>query len=259
VSIDREALAELAFDERKLLLCRPPTIVGAAAIIKAAATRTAFLIQDRIPARAITFIVGAPGEAKSWLAYSLAIAVMHGTPWLGCDNTTSPGPALFLNYDNPTPELGRRMLRLGLDPTDPAFFHSVEVNPLQLPEAHEDLLAIVDNLKPVITVVDSFRQAHVSNENDSGEMAIVMRAMKALTSRGSAVVIVHHASKSLEAQGAAKARGAGEIIASADAAIMVANSVASWEKVRSWQLPDIEAAIPFRLVDRGDRTYVEVV
>jgi RecA-family ATPase len=268
-SEDEELAARLAWDSRKAELCQPPILVGAAAMLAAARIKPKMLVEDMIPAGAITLIIGEPGAKKSWLAYALAIATAQGGDWLGVPVTThGPKPnVLILNYDNPTPECGRRMMRLGMQAHDPIWFHSVDLDPLRMPASIAELNAIVQHVQPSLVVVDSFRQCHTEDENSSQSMAIVMGHIKGFYAQGSSVVVVHHAGKSNGlggAEGVGKARGSGEIAASADCIIEAKRmkgedgepgpDVAVWTKHRSWEIAPCDESLQFALLDVGEST-----
>lgn len=257
--------AELEWAELQAQLVVPPTLIGAKEMLAAAQIEPSFLVRNMIPAGAITLMVGIPGAKKSWLAYSLALATARCADWLGVPVTPkSSSNVLILNYDNPTPECGRRFKRLGMRDDDPIFFHSVDLNPLRLPAAADSIRAIVQHLSPSLVVVDSFRQAHESDENSSSDMAKVMGCYKTLYASGCAVVIVHHANKSELATGLSKTRGSGEIPASADCQIDVSfdkdadSDIALWSKHRSWEIADLDASVEFELVDRGESTILKL-
>lgn len=253
---------QLAWDERVREIVGPPWILDAAAMLEKASLQTLFLAEDAIPAGAITLFCGPPGAKKSWLAYALAIAVAQGGEWLG-SRVTPRGPtptALVLNYDNPTPECGRRFMRLGMQPDDPIFFHSVELDPFRLPAHADEVRALVAHYQPSLVIVDSLRQAQTEDENDSKVMADIMRTYKGLYMHGAAVVIVHHAGKGALTEGVNKVRGTGEIAGSADAVIDVISAtddtpdMAIWTKHRSWQLTPLEEGKAFELTDHGEST-----
>jgi RecA-family ATPase len=250
-------LDEIDWRDKLADLLRPPTLIGARALLAAAEVRTDFLIPDAIPAHAITLMIGVPGSGKSWLAYALAMSAIHGEEWLGIAPERT-GRVLVLNYDNPTPEAGRRFMRLGLTLEDEGqfFIHSVDQGSLKLPKARAEIRGIVDELRPVLVLVDSLRQAHTCDENSSQEMAEVMDCLKDVAKLGAAVVVIHHSLKSSEAIGVGKARGTGEIPASADAQISITGDVADWDKHRSWAMSPEDARIGFEIVDRGARTFV---
>lgn len=264
--MSKELDDEYAWQLKCALAGRPPTRIGAAAILAAAKLTPEFLVSGRIPNGAITFLVGPPGASKSWLGYALALTVAQGQgAWLGLEAPGAPRNVLLLNYDNPTPELGRRMLRLAARPDDPIFAHTaIPGSELwRLPEQAEDLLALVTVTRPALILVDSLRQAHTADENSSGEMAKIMSHFKAWAALGAAVVIVHHSNKSEIASGTNAVRGSVEIVASADAVVEVTLPSSDgwaetrWSKHRSWALPQDNETLTFHVQDYGELTRVE--
>jgi RecA-family ATPase len=258
-------------------------------LLARAALKQDFLIEGAIPRRAVTLLAGAPGEKKSWLGYAAAMAVARGEPWLDFD-APAPGRVLVANYDNPTSELGRRFLRMGTQANDSAFraikvpgcddaivlrpqgliFHTQDDSRstdgmLRLPDprAVATLHAINSRLRPAMILIDSLRQSHTADENSSQEMALVMAALKGLTQYGAAVVVIHHSkkpnAKGDDMGGLMTMRGSGEIAGSADAAIVVADNVATWVKHRGWEIPFGEAAREFVVEDEGDLTRVREI
>jgi hypothetical protein len=263
----RDADAEqLDWDERVREIVQPPWVLDAKEMLARASLKTLFLAEDAIPAGAITLICGAPGSKKSWLAYALALSVAQGTDWLGAE-VNPRGPTrntLILNYDNPTPECGRRFMRLGMQPDDPIFFHSVELDPFRLPKHADEVRALVAHYKPSLVVVDSLRQAQTEDENDSKAMAEIMRIYKGLYVGGASVVIVHHAGKGALTEGVNKVRGTGEIAGSADAVIDVipgdsdSPDMAIWTKHRGWELTPMQEGRAFELKDAGESTFLNL-
>jgi RecA-family ATPase len=257
VKVD-EAAEETARLELASELSRPPWVIGAREMLERARLQPEWLVPGMIPARDLTLVTGAPGAMKSWLVYSLAVAVAQGTPWMALP--VMPGPVLVCNYDNSSAECGRRFLRLGLKPTDSVSFHSLDVGvPWKLPEAAEKLAAVADFRRPSLIVIDTLRQAHTAEENSSKEMGQIMAQLKRLYACGAAVVVVHHSGKGPMSTGA---RGSQEIDGSATAIVHVAaeredRSTAQWVKHRSWPMAARDETRHFRVSDSGDRTIVE--
>lgn len=241
----------------------PPSLIGAAAMLKLASTETKFLVHRAIPASAITLVMGEPGCGKSWFCYGLAMAVARGESWISYP-VCEAGSVLVLNYDNPTNECGRRFLRLGMRDDDRIFFHTYQdtVEMLRLPKHAEELRAIVAKVLPSLILVDSFRQAHDCDENSSEKMAIVMRELKSLATMGAAVVALHHTPKGGDT--AATARGSGEIFGSADCALLLTGSaeedgraLVTYKKARSWKQTRDEVTNAFEVKDKGARSWIE--
>lgn len=223
-----------------------------------------WLVPGAVPAGAVSFFVGKPGAAKSWLAYDLACAVVQQRDWLGFGVPTAGlnPSALILNLDNPHAECGRRFLRLGLTPEAALWVHSWGAHSppeplpavLQLPDGFDPLQTMIYALRPSLIVIDSLRQMHTGDESSSQEMALIMSQVKRFALWGAAVVIVHHTRK-----GDGSMRGSTEIEATADSITDIERedaqvSLVSWRKTRGWEM--VESSMTIRVVDEGDYTRV---
>lgn len=246
--------SEEQLEQRLDALTASPAVAGAAGMLARASDQTDFIMQDGIPV-GLSLILGVPGSSKSWLAYDLAMAVAQGRDWLGKRNCLgAPGRALVLNYDNPTPECGRRFKRLGLSDADRVWFHSThgldDAAHLLLPRSAELLLGLVHRLGISLVVVDSLREAHTADENSSAEMRPIMQQLRALAPVGkrAAVVVVHHTAKG-DAAGVLSARGSTVIPAAVDAVIHCAGDSVTWVKHRGWKLDARGGLARFELVD----------
>ena len=235
-----------------------PHIIRPREIRSAASRGQAFLVAGAIPAGGVTFIAGKPGAKKSWLAYSLMLAVARGESWLGF-GPAAQGSVLLLNYDNPLDLMARRLVQLDMRDDDQLFVHSNARDPWKMPAKFDHVVAIWRKLKPRLVVVDSFRQSSTLDENSSKDMGQLMDLFKSLTVGGTAVVVIHHLAK-----GGDPLRGSGEIEASADAVIVVTSvkktlapaiDQAFWEKHRGWEPAD-EIRLDFEVIDNGPLTSV---
>jgi RecA-family ATPase len=262
-----ETEIENEWNLRKALVLKEH-VIDARQVLAKAKAKTDFIVENRIPRGAISMLAGPPGSSKSWLAYDLILSALAGEPsWLGeVMNIKRREEALILNFDNPTNELGRRMRRLGLGYDESRIkFHSPDRNALKLPGSAEDLLAMVDAIKPTIVLCDSLRQSHTSDENDSGEMAEIMGHFKTwVQDSGASVILIHHTNKDTLATGTGSVRGSVEIPASCDAIVEIGRaekgiSEARWTKHRGWMLSEQDESRRFRLIDEGDETFLEYV
>lgn len=265
---EKELARELAYKERGATLL-DIYIKDAAAVLAAARDETPFLVTNYIPQGGVVFFAGKPGAKKSWLAYDLCLAVVRNAKWLGQKVVPGKHCALVLNFDNPEWELGRRFKRLGMEPEDQIFFHSICSKPppeglpaiLQLPRAGEAVMAICDQISPSLIIVDSFRQAHTEEERSSSGMAHVMSWLKVLTGRGATVLVLHHLRKSVPGADDVDAdamRGSSEILASADCSVMVYEDRCEWKKTRGWEMDDTHRTISFAVEDDANEPYTYV-
>lgn len=152
-----------------------------------------FLVSGLVPRGCVGMLFGHGDSLKTWILFSLGIAVAKGEPWLGFPTTR--GRVGLVDYETGKHNMRRRlyMLRAGklggqlakksfasLKPNDRDFWVAL---------AKEDF---------DLVVVDSLRRANpAANENDSAE-AIVPLELAAEFSEltGCAVLFIHHAKKS---------------------------------------------------------------
>lgn len=220
-------------------------LMDAGTLIDRSSTETPFVIDQIIPDEGICFLAGKPGSMKSWLAYDAALAVCRGRPWLGFD-VPKAGNVLVLNFDNPSHELGRRFVRLGLKREDKIMFHSPAATlpreglpaMLQLPDSLTALQLIMIRLRPMLVLVDSYRQSHTGDEHSSRDMGRIMSCLRSLTGYGASILVLHH----LRKQGQQKddvddepLRGSTEIQASADTILIVKGDTITFNKTRGWR------------------------
>jgi len=145
----------------------------------------------------MTLLAGADGVAKTFLAQSLTLAVAGGAVFLGrrCRQT----PVLYLDYENPGYAVKDRLQLLTGFPDEPQPLPGVkfwgtwlEQQPPQ--SGSPVLLDICRESKPLL-IVDPLRYAHDADENDSGQMMLVMRTLRSYASAGATVLVQHHVAK----------------------------------------------------------------
>jgi RecA-family ATPase len=147
-----------------------------------------WVIKDLLPVSGKLNIYGPPKIGKSFAALGMALAVANGHPdWLGLPIET-PGPVAYLQIDTPrslwTAEYLEKILSHGHDISNIAFADS-EIAPypfdilgaghLWIKSALEAL--IID--PPVMVIVDTLRDAHAGDENDSAVMRNVLTTLLA--------------------------------------------------------------------------------
>lgn len=222
-------------------------------------TQIDFLVPGAIPRGNIVLMSGAPFSGKTWAAYSLAYAVASGTPWLGRGMPAVQGTVCICNYDQPTETMGVRIRDVGITPDMPVHVHTFGLTKppgANLPEmlmlpAHESRLkSAFDHIKPSLIIVDSLRQSNNLDENSNKDMAALMATFKRWQRfNNTTVVLIHHTTKGDDgSKWKSAARGSGEISASSDVELTVADKKITWTKSRSWNIGDTDE-VTFNLVD----------
>jgi RecA-family ATPase len=178
-----------------------------------------WLSEELIPARTVTLLGGDGGVGKSLVALQLAVAVSLGVPWLGMD--VQHGAVLFLTAEDDLDEVHRRLDDVVRAlPRPLAHLHRLFVSSLAGEDAllatqdgrnnkiikatplFEALKARVDELKPVLVILDTLADLFGGEENDRAQARQFISLLRGLAMKlGTTVVLLSHPSVSGMASG----------------------------------------------------------
>ena len=162
----------------------------------------------------VTLLSGEPGVGKSMLGMTLGVCVARGTPFLG--GATAAGTVMYVDAENGTSEVHRRVQAMGLAVRDAGQFHYLTSREHDMIQHRSEIIAYAEEINPTLIVLDSFRSLWRGDENDSNAAAHVMQTAVALTrTTGAGVLILHHVPKntSTSYRGSSAFGGAVEVIA----------------------------------------------
>jgi hypothetical protein len=196
-----------------------------------------FLIEDILPAGGLLNIYGAPKMGKSWLAMQIADAVAHDRREVLGWEVNSHGPVLYLQADMPREEWMDRVQlaeREGLS-MENIYLADLQIIPYPFNALSDGAMFLERNigeLQPVLVVIDTIREVHGGDENDSGHMRNVVNfIVKAC--RPAAVIFVSHQRKGNgESSGGdlmAENRGSNYVAGRMDCVIKVDDTRVHWQ------------------------------
>jgi RecA-family ATPase len=162
-----------------------------------------WVVKPLLPAAGKLNIYSAPKVGKSWASIQLAADVAAGKPdWLGFPIHLH-GDTLYLQLDTPrslwVEEYLLKMKAVNY-PTTNGTHHVHLADREDLPSypfdiryrPHGDWLREqVDKIKPVMVVIDTFKEAFRGNENDADTEQDVVSALTASTHPAALVIITH--------------------------------------------------------------------
>lgn len=160
-----------------------------------------WLVKPLFPAGGALLLYGDPKVGKSYAAMQLACAVVGGAPsWLGFPIMNS-GPVLYVQLDTPRSLWMARIrkLRSAGHPVDDIIYADRETlgaYPFSIldPNHFLRLRECITHYSPLMTIIDTVREAHPADENDSTDMKNVVAELAACC-MPSALVLVAHAKK----------------------------------------------------------------
>lgn len=169
----------------------------------------------------VTFIGSLPGESKTWLALSIAKALVTGKNLFGRSDFSVPNvtPVLYLVPESGGRAFKRRCKKMGL-PDDEKLFLCRTITEGKMLLSDPFLLEAVRQLKPAVFLDTLIRFNEADSENEAMQNKQLVDDITRLRQAGAIVVVpLHHATKALRTQGLSLdtvLRGTGDISASAD-------------------------------------------
>lgn len=174
-----------------------PTILSGTDYLALPRAPETWLIEPLVPTGGAVTIYGDAKVGKSYAALQLADAIRQGIPWMGFPVRTS-GPVVYVQLDTPRSLWGARvqaLLETGL-PVDELHYADRETLgtwPFDIlnPDHANLLRASLTSINPVAVVVDTLREAHRGDENDSTAMQNVISSLVAATQPAALITISH--------------------------------------------------------------------
>ena len=162
----------------------------------------AWVVEDLLPVGGLLNIFGQPKKGKSFLSLQLAQAIAdpYETEVLGFP-ILRHGPVAYLQLDTPRGLWAERLDLLGRqgNPFNGVHFADTELVPYPFNIMGEGYGWLQQNLRqitpyPLVLIVDTLREAHAGDENDSGTMRNVINLLVE-AARPAAIIALTHARK----------------------------------------------------------------
>jgi RecA-family ATPase len=189
-------IGELQMDELK---AQP--IVSGADYLKLPRSPETFLIDKLLPVSGSMLIFGDAKVGKSYAALQLACCLTSGVEWLGFA-VPAAVPVVYVQLDTPRSLWADRVQSLaesghpveGLHYADRETLNTFPFNILN--EEHLQLLRnSLKAVSPGAVIIDTIREAHAGDENDSTAMQTVIARLEAAV-KPAALILIAHARKS---------------------------------------------------------------
>lgn len=159
-----------------------------------------WLIKDLIPVGGLANLYGKPKVGKSFLALGIAEAIANGySHYLGLP-ILHTGPVAYLQLDTPRSIWLERLQKAQSQGNDFSNIWFADIQsgtpfPFNILLEVQWLLAELAAIKPVLLVIDTLRELHPGEENDSGCMKNVISALVQATGPECASLILSHKKK----------------------------------------------------------------
>ncbi|MBO3463571.1 AAA family ATPase [Aetokthonos hydrillicola Thurmond2011] len=167
-----------------------------------------WVIPGLLPGGSATVFAGPAGVGKTTLAYDAAACVLFGEEFLG-EKPNKTGKVLFVASDEPQCFVEDKFINRGIYGSD-NYSIMLDWDMSQMNELEETL----KTEKPLLTVIDSFSSIHKDPNFDENSAACrhSVEMLQAMAIRhNTALLIIHHTTKSKDQSGVGKIRGSSAI------------------------------------------------
>jgi hypothetical protein len=168
-------------------------------------------IIDQILVEGTVNVFGAyTGAGKSIVTLLVIKSILTGQPLWRKYPVLKTGPVLLVDEETPRGFLRERVEKMGFDKNLPLYFlHFQEVR-LDRDDSFNALMEKIEEVKPVLVVIDSLIRVHRQKEDESTSMALVVARLRKIANSGTTVWTIHHHKKG-EAPLSQKLRGSSDI------------------------------------------------
>jgi hypothetical protein len=209
----REARARLAAEDRE-----PLQVLRGSAFLDA--PQPEYLVPSMFYKAATSKVFGSPGSTKSFMLLDIALSLATGRPWQG---SALPRTRVhFVMAEGQAVNVTRALAWLH-DRGVPAaeiqdWFTAIPQGVLLTPEGVADYLALVAEDRPGFIILDTKNAMMAGEENSASDVAVMVRAMRAIRDASDAsVVLVDHTGLT----DATRGRGSNAVEAAMDTEIKV--------------------------------------
>lgn len=216
-----------------------------------------------MPQKGLVLMTGDPYTGKTFFALEMAVAVSQGLPFMG-RYPAAQGPVLYVVEDPPDWDVMsqlRKLLRHHKDEEghpllrgriEDFYFVLHDGANLDTDLAGKRIAETAKQVHASLVVLDSLRDFHNADENDSGQMKRVMHRIQTVREDGAAVLMIHHSGKPAEGRsGVHKARGSSAIAGKVDAHLHLAHyprtglTRLTVPKARALALPELNYTLAY--------------
>jgi RecA-family ATPase len=182
-----------------------PRIVTGEQYLELPSSAETFLIDPLLPSGGAMLLYGDPKVGKSFAALQLAGALQSGESWLGF--ATRKAKVVYVQLDTPRNVWQSRirdLLQKGALCELPLFAdrETLDAWPFNIlnPEHLIRLRESLQEVNPDLVIIDTLRESHSADENDSTEMQEAIAALVAAT-QPAALCLISHARKPSQDEG----------------------------------------------------------
>lgn len=150
------------------------------------------------------------GTGKSIITLSIIKSLLTRQPLWGKYPVLKAGPVLLVDEETPSGFLRERVEKMGFDISLPLYFLHFQDVRLDRDDCFNALIQKIEEVKPVLVVIDSLIRIHRQKEDDATSMSKIVDRLRKIANSGTTLWVIHHHKKG-EGPLSQKLRGSSDI------------------------------------------------
>ena len=169
-----------------------------------------YLIEPILIEGTVSVLGAFTGTGKSITALSIMKSLLTGEPLWGKYLVAKTGPVLLVDEETPQSFLRERTTKMGFTLGLPLYFLHFQDVRLDRDDCFKALMERIEEVNPILVVIDSLIRVHRAKEDDSSQMSQVIGRLRKIANTDTTVIAIHHHRKG-EGPLAHKLRGSSDI------------------------------------------------
>ncbi len=155
-----------------------------------------WLVEDFLARESLLLLGGPPGQGKTWVAMTLALALAERRPFLG-HAVPDLQRVMYLDFENGESELHRRFNALGYGLSHRSRLQVISMHDKITNQASLNaLMEQIEAFEPDLVIVDTLASAASLEENDARSVEQFYELLwTPLRKRGTSLALLHHTRK----------------------------------------------------------------
>ena len=171
-----------------------------------------WIVPHMIPRVGRTFVYGKGGEYKSSVLFDLCIAVASGGQMLEQFPIQTFGPVMLLSTESSIYENQMRLLShmraRNVNPQVVQLRYGQSRLKIDKKEDYEELIRMIEEVRPVLLVLDPYISFLSGSENNASEVAVFTDGLDYIIEKYNlSVAVIHHANRGGELRGSTAVQG----------------------------------------------------
>jgi len=151
-----------------------------------------YLVDEILPSGIVAVLGAYTGVGKSLVALSIIKAILTGGRLWGKYAVIKRGAVLLIDEETPSSFLKERVRKMQIEKNLPFYLLHFQGVRLDRDDFFKALMLRIEEVKPILVVIDSLIRVHRQREDEASSMSLVIDRLRQIANSGTTVLVIHH-------------------------------------------------------------------